>query len=112
MMTVPIKPGRFVDLALDGDALDHVAEFDLAGSFGENRDVVRIPLDEGLALLHRPAVGLGNNRADDDVVAFQFAAFVIVNADGAVLVQNDPVAVARLHRAQVVDSGDCRRSWP
>ena len=47
------QAGRFVDLPLDRDARDHVAEFDLAGLLGENRHVVRIPLHEGLALLHR-----------------------------------------------------------
>ncbi len=41
----------FVDLALHGDARDHVAEFDLAGLLGEDRDVVRVPFREVLALL-------------------------------------------------------------
>ena len=50
--------GRFVDVAFDGDARDHVAEFDLARLFGQNRNVVRIPLHEGLALLHARPVRL------------------------------------------------------
>ena len=96
--------GRFVHLALDGDAVDHVAEFDLAGLFREDRHVVRIPLHEGLALLDLAAVGHGDDRADDDGVAFEFAAILGVNGDGAVLVEHDPVAVERLDRAQVVEA--------
>ena len=52
------QAGRFVDFALHRDARDHVAEFDLAGFVGKNRNVVRIPLHEGFALLHLAAVGL------------------------------------------------------
>ena len=68
---------------------DHVAEFDLAGLFRENRDVVRIPLDEGLALLDLAAVGNGNDRADDDGVALEFAAVLGMDGDRAVLVEDD-----------------------
>ena len=50
------KAGGFIDIALDRDTRDHVAEFDLAAFIGENRDVVRVPLDEGLAFLDRRAV--------------------------------------------------------
>ena len=84
--------GRLVHLALHGDALDDVAEFDLAGLFREDRDVVRIPLHEGLALLHLAAVGDGDDRADDHGVAFEFAAVLGMDADGAVLVEDDVIA--------------------
>ena len=47
------QPGRFVDVAFDRDARDHVAEFDLAGLVSQDRNVVRIPLHERLALFHR-----------------------------------------------------------
>ena len=97
------QAGRFVDVAFHRDARDHVAEFDLAGFVGENRDVVGIPLHEGFALLDLGAVGFGDDRADDDVVALEFAAFFVVHADRAVLVQHDPVAVERLDSAQIVE---------
>ena len=70
---------------------------------GQNRHVVRIPLHEGLALLHRAAVGLRDDRTDDDVVALDFAALFVMHGDRAVLVQRDPVAVERLHGAQIVE---------
>ncbi len=92
------QAGRFVDVALHRDARDHVAEFDLAALLGQNRHVVRIPLHEGFALLHLAAVRLRDDRADDDVVALEFAALLVVHADRAVLVQHDPVAVERLAR--------------
>ena len=61
-------------------------------------------MHEGLAFLHLAAVGFRNNGTDDDVVALEFAALVVVHADRAVLVQNDPAAVERLHGAQIVES--------
>ena len=74
MTTVPFLPVASSISLRHGDALDHVAELDLAGLFRENRHVVGIPLDEGVALLDRGAVRDGNDRADDDVVALEFAA--------------------------------------
>ncbi len=46
----------------------------------------------------------GNDRADDDVVALQFAALLVVHGDRAVLVEHDPVAIERLHGAQIVET--------
>ena len=77
MTTVPITPVASSIVALDRHARDHVAEFDLAGLLGENRHVVRIPLHEGLALLHLAAVGHGDDGAEDDVVALEFAAVLV-----------------------------------
>ena len=51
----------------------------LPALLGKNRNVVRIPLHEGLALLHLAAVGHGDDGADDDVVAFEFAAVFVMN---------------------------------
>ena len=92
------QAGRFIDVALDRHACNHVAEFDLAGLVRQNRHVVRIPLHERFALLHLGAVRLRDNRADDDIVALQLAAVGVVHADGAVLVQHDPAAVRALAR--------------
>ena len=43
--------GRLVHFLLHRHAFDDVVEFNLAGLFGKNRHVVRIPLDERVALL-------------------------------------------------------------
>ncbi len=94
------------DFLLHGDAFDDVVELHRAGLLGENRHVVRIPLDEGLALLDLAAVLDGDDRADDDVVAFQFAAVVGEDGDRAVLVQDDVVAVLEFDEAQVVVADD------
>ena len=104
--------GGLVHFLLHRDAFDDVVELHLAGLLGENRHVVRIPLHEGLALLDLAAVRHGDDRADDDVVAFQFAAVVGEDGDGAVLVQHDVVAVFELRRGAVRCSGRCRRTWP
>ena len=104
--------GRFVHLALHGHALDDVAEFNLAGLFREDRNVVRIPLHEGLALLHLAALGDGDDRADDHGVAFEFAAVLGLDRDGAVLVQDDVRVFQGLDRAQVRVFHRYRRSWP
>src|SRR5581483_8810051 len=97
------QPGRFVHLAFDGDSGNHVAEFDLAAVFGENGDVVRIPLDEGFAFLDRSAIVLGNHGTDDDVVTLQLPAFLVVHAYRAVFVQHDPTAIQRLHCSQIIE---------
>ena len=88
--------GRFVDLALDAEAGDHVAEFHGAVFLGKDREVVRIPLDEDLALFHLAPVGHGDDRADDDAMTLEFTAIlVVVDADEPVFVQHDVVAVGR-----------------
>ncbi len=96
--------GGLIDLFLDGDALDHVAEFDLAGLLGEDRDVVRIPFHEVLALLDLLAVADVDDGADDDGVTLEFAAILAVDGDGAVLVEGDPGAVEGLDGAQIVEA--------
>ena len=86
----------FIDIALDGDARDHVAELDLAALVSKNRHVVWVPLHERLAFFHRGAVVLGNHGAYDHVVALEFATLLIVYADRTALVQNNPTAIERL----------------
>ena len=93
------QAGRFIDIALDRYARDHVAEFDLTALVGKNRHVVRIPLHERLALFDGRFLGFGNNRANNNIIALEFASFRVVHADRAVLVQDDPTAVEGLHSA-------------
>src|ERR1017187_8500865 len=94
--------GGFVHFLLHGDAFDDVVELHLAGFFGKNRDVVRIPLDERVAFLHLAAILHGNDGADDDGVDFQFAADVVKNGNGTVLVQDNAVAVFQFDGTQFV----------
>ena len=94
---------RLVDLALHGDARDHVAEVHLARLLREDRHVVRIPLREGLALLDLLAFAERDDRADDHVVALEFAAVLAVDRHRAVLGQHDVAAFERLHAAEVVE---------
>src|SRR5260221_7908500 len=94
--------GRLVHLLLHGDTLDDVMEPDLAGLLGKDRHIVRIPLDERVALLDVRAVLEGDDRADDDGVILQLATVVAQDGDRAVLVQNDVVAVFHLNEAQFV----------
>ena len=65
--------GGFVHFLLHRHPFDDVVEFHLAGVFGKDGHVVRVPLDEGVALLDLGAFLEGNDRADDDGVIFQFA---------------------------------------
>ena len=60
-------------------------------------------MHERLAFFHAAAFGFRNNRTDDDVVAFELATFRVVHADRAVLVQDNPAAIERLHCAQIVE---------
>src|SRR5207248_2284791 len=93
---------RFVDIALNGYARDHIAELNFAAFISKNRNVVRIPLHEGLAFFHFGAVRFGNNRANHDIVAFELAPFGIVHADGTVLIQYNPAAIECLDCTKVV----------
>ena len=96
-------PGRFVDLPLHRDARNHIPEFHPSGSFGQDRDVVRIPLDKGVPLLHRSTVGDGNNRTDHDIVALEFAPILRMDRNRAVLIQNDEIAVHGLNNPEIVE---------
>src|SRR5690606_4779148 len=94
--------GRLVHFLADGDTGNHVAELDAARFFGDDGNVIRIPLDEGFALLGRGAVGHRDDRADDDVVAFQLATVLGVQADRAVLVEHHVIVVRAFHNLEVV----------
>src|SRR5204862_3004246 len=93
---------RFVDVTFNGYTRDHIAELNFAAFISKNRNVVRIPLHEGLAFFHFGAVRFGNNGANYDIVAFELAPFGIVHADGTVLIQYNPAAIECLHRTEVV----------
>src|SRR6266581_696319 len=94
--------GGFIDFLLHGHPFDDVVEADFAGLLGEDRHVVGVPLDEGFAFLDVAAVGHGDDRANDEVMQFEFAAVFAEDGDGAVFVQDDGIAVFELDQAQIV----------
>src|SRR5205823_6276334 len=91
--------GGFIDFLLHGDTFDNIDEFHLAGFLGKDRNVVGVPLHEGFALLDLGAVGDGNDRADDEVMRFEFAAIFAEDQNRAVLVEDDVVAVFKFDQA-------------
>src|SRR3984893_16974951 len=48
--------GRFIDLSLDGHTRNHIAKFDATRFLRPDPNILRIPLDKRLALLHLAAV--------------------------------------------------------
>ena len=95
--------GGFVRLLLHGDAFKDVVELHLAGLLGQDRHVVRVPLDEDFALLDLGAIRDGDDRTDNDSVLLQLALVVGEDGNGAVLVEDDVVlAVFECNQAQLV----------
>ena len=94
--------GGFIGFLLHRHALDDVVELHPAGFLRENRHVVRVPLNEGFALLDLAAVLDGDDRANDDKMLFQLAPIVANNGNGAVLVEHNVVAVLQGDKTQVV----------
>ena len=92
--------GRLVELALHGDAGDHVLEDERAALLGEDRDVVRVPDGEDGALGDLLAVADVQERADHDVVALELLALLVDDLDGAGLVEDDVAALGGLHEAK------------
>ena len=86
------EAGDFVDFFVERDAFLQVLELDGAGDLGEQREGVRIPLAEYVALGYLGAVFDLELGAVDDGVALLLAALVIDDGDGAVAVHGDQVA--------------------
>ena len=99
---------RFVEFALHGDAGDHVLECERAALFGENRNVVRIPLREDGALLDLLAVADVEEGTDHDVVGFEFLILGVEDLDRAGLVEDDAGAVGGLRRGGGPCTSRCR----
>jgi hypothetical protein len=90
--------GGFVELALHGHTRDHVLEVERAGLLGEDRDVIGIPLGDGLALGDLLGVGDGEEGADHDRVGLQLAIILVEDLEGTGLVEDDVVALSGLAR--------------
>ena len=94
--------GGLIHLLLHRHPFDDVVELHATGLFRQDGNIVRVPLHEGLAFLHLAAVGTGNDRADHDIVRFEFAAIFGQNGNRSIFVQHDVVAVLQLDEAQIV----------
>ena len=73
-------------------ALDDVLEPDRAQLLGEDREGVRIPLDQHLALLDLLPVLHLEARTVDDRIALAVAALLVLDDDRAVAVHDDQLA--------------------
>src|SRR5580704_13488526 len=96
-------PSRFVNFPLHGYAGDHIPEFHFTGPFRQDRHVVRIPLNEGVTLLHRLTVADGDHRTDNDIVAFELPAILRVYRHRTVLIQHNKVTVYGLNNPKIVE---------
>ena len=74
------QAGDLVHFLVDRDPFEDVLEADLARLLGEDRERVRIPLDQDLALLDRLAFLHLEARAVDDRVALAVAALRVLHA--------------------------------
>src|SRR4029077_11110434 len=95
-----------VRFLLHGDPFDDVGKFHFAGFLGENRDIIRVPLNEGFTLFDLAAVFDGDHGADNDRVLFEFATVVGQDGDGAVFIEDDVVAVFEFDEAELVVTQD------
>ena len=89
----PSGVARGVDLDPHRLALDDVFEADLAADFGEDRDVVRVPLAEHGASRDHRAVFDFHLGTVGNVVFFQFPAFRVEDLDFAVPREGDLLAL-------------------
>src|SRR5688572_2110665 len=100
----------FVEVFLDRDAVDDVLELDLALLLREDRERVRIPFDQDLAVLDGLTVLDLEARAVDHLIALAVAALVVLHHDEAVAVHDNHVAAAGdvrpFNGLQVVVLGD------
>ena len=77
----PHEAGRFIDVPLDRDTRNHIAEFDLSAFIRENWHIVRVPLNESFALLNCRSAAFGDHGADHDVITLKLAAFGVMHTN-------------------------------
>ena len=94
----PREARDLVHFLVDRHLVDDVLEADRAAAFGQDRERVRIPLDEDLALLDLLAVAHLEVRAVDDRVALADDALVVDDVDRAAAVHDDRAAAAVARR--------------
>ena len=98
--------GDFVDLLLQREPVDQVLEVDDAGHLGQDRERVRIPLEQDLVALHGSAVFHQHARAVDHRVAFLFTALIVHHRHDAVAVHRDQFARLAANRLDADVAGE------
>ena len=95
------QAGDFVHFFVERDAFLQVLELDGAADFGQDREGVRIPLDQDLSELDLIAFVDLQLGAVHDRVALAFAALVVHHRDRALAVHDHQVAGLRFDGLQV-----------
>src|SRR5208283_2111821 len=95
------EAGDFVDLFVQRDAFLQVLELDRAADFSEDGKGVRIPLDQNLTKLYRPAFHDLDLGAIHNRIALAFASLLVHHRNRALTIHDHQVASLRLHRLQV-----------
>src|SRR5215475_1098613 len=96
------QAGHLVDLFVNGDVLDQVAPMHRPADLGQDREGVRVPLGDLLALLDVPAVGDVQRSAISDRITFDLAPAVVDDQHRAVAVHGDDPAFSAFDRVEVV----------
>ena len=101
---IATNAGGFVDFLTNGHTRDHITELNATGLFGDNWNVVRIPLHECDTFFNSASVGNGDDGTDDNVVAFKFTTILRMKRDGAVFVENDEGFIHGFHDFEFVET--------
>ena len=100
-----------VGFFLKGHVFDEVFERDFSADFGQDRDIVRIPLDQRFARRNLFTVDDLQHGAGLNDVLFEFAILFVDNQDFGVAIQNDIFTLFVDHRLaadQLDDAGRTR----
>ena len=95
---------------MERDPFLQILELRRAADFREDRESVRIPLNQSLAELNRTAFGDLYLGAVHDRIALALAALFIDHRDRALAIHNDQIAALRLDGLQVDEAHQYRCS--
>src|SRR5439155_12285944 len=102
------EAGDLVDFLVHRDALENVLEANLPGILGENREGVRIPFDEHLALLDLLSFFYFQAGPIDDRIPLAIAPLRILDDERSAPVHHDQVAVLRFDDLQTLEPDGAR----
>src|SRR6185369_15433369 len=100
------EAGDFVHFFVEGRAFVQVLEGYGAADFGQDREGVRIPLNQDLAKLNRSSFFHLDAGAINHLVAFLFATLLVDDHDGTVAVHHDQIARLGADGLQVDEAND------
>ncbi len=104
----PGQAGDLVDFLVHRDAVDDVLELGDARFLGEDRERVRVPLEQDRADVDRRTVGDPQLGAVDHLVALAIATLRVLDHDAAGAVHHHHVAGRRRDRVDPFVAGDAR----